>query len=546
MFRNSPTVVVVAFSLVLVFLAAACSAPGPAPQASAAPAAGAAATPIRMLENNALCFPADLKRIGAAGVVEDRGGRPGLLHTDPGTWVYLGLTPQGTVTAIVQHGAATPLTDKNFGAALEIKPGTHPADILPSKERMNRAARFSFTLIADGKPCDEAVRYAASRLGRAAITTGETRDGKGSVQIDAPGLWWITAEQAVVGAESLLASLTFEVSGGPGADDYAAFTSDGIYLDGPEAIADHLADADVIFLGEKHDDPVAHLLEKEILAAVHRKKGTVALTLEMFERDVQGVLDGYLAGHYKESQFLKASRPWPAYKTDYRPMVEYAKEQGFPVIAGNAPRRLVNFVTRNSPEELTILPEAELQWLPPLPYYIPDEGRYVEKLRNLFASFGGSKKDESPKLPGPRTKRDWAAKGNPAFDAYNKMLEAAGKPTGMGMPGVMGHGGRMPPLSMMKKKGGFPSQSLWDATMSLSISTVLDDHPGTTVVHVNGSFHSEEHLGTVEQLLRLKPDLKIAVVSMLPDACFPAFDRDDLGDLGDVVIVTNPALQPER
>ena len=508
----------------------------------------AAPCPIQMLENNALCYPSRLQRMGSDGAVVIIIDRDKMVHGGRGTWIYMGQTPQGTVKTIVQEGSATPLAEGDFGAILEIQPETHPADIIPSSDKMATGASFKFSLRTDGQPCTQPIRYAASCVGRIAAsgaspepTTGTTMMGKGSVHIDAPGLWWITAERDTDDGTKVLASLSFTVAGGPGADDYAAFTSDGTYLDGPDAIAAHLADAEVIFVGEQHDDPVAHLLEKEILAAVHRRTGDAALSLEMFETDVQPVLDGYLAGRYRESHFLSASRPWPAYATDYRPMVEYAKEHGLRVIAANAPRRMVNLVTREGADVLLNLPESELRWLPPFPYHIPEEGRYVEKLREVFSAAAASfSKDDGDKLPGPRTKRDWLAKGSPAAAEYNELLTAAKKPSGMpgGMPG-----GKMPAHAMMeamKKKKGNPSQSLWDATMSHSISAFLETNPSTTVVQVNGSFHSDEHLGTVEQLFRYRPGTKIAVVSIVPDEIFPAFDKEVFGNLGDVIIIANP------
>jgi len=256
---------------------------------------------ITMMENNALCYSASLQRIGVEGVKEDvpnrEGEGPVFMLEEPGTWIYLGRTPHGSIKAIVQKKEATPLPKASFGEDLEIQPKTHPTDIIPSADRMAKNATFSFAVLASGKPCEAPVSYVASCLGRAADQGGapveaKTKKGKGTLHIDAPGLWWITAEHVTDQGKRFLASLTFQVADKPGPDDYAAFTSDGLHLDGPDAIAEHLSDAEVIFIGEKHNDAVAHLLEKEILAAVHRKKTRVALTMEMFERDVQPVIVG--------------------------------------------------------------------------------------------------------------------------------------------------------------------------------------------------------------------------------------------------------------
>ena len=107
-----------------------------------------------------------------------------------------------------------------------------------------------------------------------------------------------------------------------------------------------VSSADVVFVGEQHDDPETHRLELAILDAVSRSGRPVILSLEMFERDVQSLLNEYLAGRLSETDFLARSRPWDRYITDYRPMVELAKAKGWPVIASNIPRPMASAVGR--------------------------------------------------------------------------------------------------------------------------------------------------------------------------------------------------------
>ena len=62
-----------------------------------------------------------------------------------------------------------------------------------------------------------------------------------------------------------------------------------------DALLDRLARADVVFVGEQHTDPATHTLEMTILAGLHKRAGArLALGMEMWERDVQPALDGYL------------------------------------------------------------------------------------------------------------------------------------------------------------------------------------------------------------------------------------------------------------
>ena len=108
-----------------------------------------------------------------------------------------------------------------------------------------------------------------------------------------------------------------------------------------DTMLDQLAQADVVFLGETHDDETTHPLELAVYEGLlQRKPKQVVLAMEMFERDVQQVLDDYLAGRMDEQQFLAQSRPWGNYQHCYRPLIELAKQTQGPVIASNFPRPL--------------------------------------------------------------------------------------------------------------------------------------------------------------------------------------------------------------
>jgi uncharacterized iron-regulated protein len=229
-----------------------------------------------------------------------------------------------------------------------------------------------------------------------------------------------------------------------------------------QAVAEATDFADVLYVGEEHGNPSGHRLEAELLALVHRRSGArpVALSLEMFERDVQGVLDEYLADTIREKDLLSDARPWPNYGSDYRPLIEYAKAHGLPVLAANAPKRYVNRVGRLGEAGLSGLSASALGWLAPKP------------------------------LPS-------------ASAAYAAKFEAA-------MGGMGQHGG----------PGLLAAQVLRDATMAHAIDTYLGAHPGAIVVQVNGKFHSEGHLGVPEQLRRYRPAVRQVVVTMTarPDA----------------------------
>lgn len=129
-----------------------------------------------------------------------------------------------------------------------------------------------------------------------------------------------------------------------------------------EAMLVDLMYADVVFVGEQHDDPNTHRLELAVLDGLARRRGNIILALEMFERDVQPALDAYLAGTTTEEEFLKASRPWPRYQTDYRPLIEFAKARHWTVVASNVPRKLAADVSRSGLSALDQLPPDQRAW----------------------------------------------------------------------------------------------------------------------------------------------------------------------------------------
>ena len=248
-------------------------------------------------------------------------------------------------------------------------------------------------------------------------------------------------------------------------------------------IVDAIGKSDVVFLGENHDDAVAHYLQLEIFKKAlenYAKNRKVSLSMEMFERDVQIVLNEYLKDLITEKKFTDDSRPWNNYKTDYRPLVELAKQNGLDVIAANAPRRYVNMVSRNGRDSLNRLSPEAKKWLAPMPYAQASDA-YAQKITALMGGMG---------------------------DSHNlaKILD---------------------------------SQTLWDATMANSIAEYLKNNKNALIVQLNGSFHSENRLGTAEQLLKFSPKTGVLVVTMKYDDDFTKFDKSKYENSGDFIILTN-------
>jgi uncharacterized iron-regulated protein len=122
------------------------------------------------------------------------------------------------------------------------------------------------------------------------------------------------------------------------------------------ALADELATRDVVYFGELHDNVAGHQVYAKLASLLADRRPDFAVSLEMFERDVQGVMNDYLRGRIDEAAFLKHSRPWKDYTRDYRPLVELARERKRDVLAGNLPRPVAGKVASKEGSQSPFLP----------------------------------------------------------------------------------------------------------------------------------------------------------------------------------------------
>jgi len=257
-----------------------------------------------------------------------------------------------------------------------------------------------------------------------------------------------------------------------------------------EVMLADLTRADVVFVGEQHDDANTHRLELAILEGLMRRRVPMVIAMEMFERDVQGVLDQYLAGTIGEEQFLKDSRPWPRYATDYRPIIEFARAHHVPVIASDVPRRIATEVSRTG--------------------------------MGVLDGLGGERRLAARELP-------CAAKG----EYYDRFLTAMGGHPPSGDPKA---------ADIQAKNDRFYfAQCVKDETMGESIAEAFEKNASqhATIVHINGAFHSDYAQGTAATARRRLPGRRIAVVSVVPieDLDREQPDEDDV-KVGDYLVFT--------
>ncbi|TET22701.1 MAG: hypothetical protein E3J78_02870 [Candidatus Cloacimonadota bacterium] len=269
-----------------------------------------------------------------------------------------------------------------------------------------------------------------------------------------------------------------------------------------EHMVDDCAHYDVIVLGEEHSDSVAHYLEHLLLEKLYNRYGaSIALSLEMFERDVQVVLTEYIENKIEKKRFEKDARLWINYK-DYQPMVEFSKENGIDIIAANAPFRYAHLANARGQEFLETLSKSSKSFFAPLPCDTAS-GAYHDKLMNLKNLIPVSPVKDSLLPDGMKNKK---------------------------MPSLM------PTFDIIQ------GQSLWDATMAHSAYRYLEENQGKKILHINGRMHSDEFFGIVQQLKHYNKKLKILVLSVFPEDSFPNTDFSQYDNLADYIIVTDPSI----
>jgi uncharacterized iron-regulated protein len=261
-------------------------------------------------------------------------------------------------------------------------------------------------------------------------------------------------------------------------------------------IVNDMANYDVVFYGEEHNDSVTHYLEKTLFELLYGKfSDKLTLSMEMFDRDVQPVMNEYLGGYIREKNFTKDARAWSNYR-DYKPMIEFSKDKKLDVICANAPSRYTNLAGRKGQGALKELPGPSKMFFAPLPYDTAT-GAYHEKLMEMSGHT-------------PSGKNDTAKSKAPVMSMGSFNLVTA--------------------------------QSLWDATMAYSISEYCKLHKDKKVMQVNGRFHSDQGFAVVTQLKKYSPKTKVLVISTGSDESFPNIDWTKYKENGDYIIVTDPKV----
>jgi len=256
---------------------------------------------------------------------------------------------------------------------------------------------------------------------------------------------------------------------------YRLFSGSGKATTYKELLKD-AQEADIIFFGELHDVSVCHWLQAELTKDLYKTKGkNLILGAEMFESDNQVIVNEYLAGLIKDKNFEAEARLWPNYKTDYKPLLTFARDSSLKFIATNIPRRYASMVNKSGFEVLATLDKEAQRYFPPLPIaYDPELACY----KDIMKSMGDA----------------------PSHTTMNIAK----------------------------------AQAVKDATMAYFIG--LHHSPGSTFLHFNGTYHSDHYEGIVWYLKQAKPGLKILTISTAEQKELDELSPDHLSK-GDYLLI---------
>lgn len=293
-----------------------------------------------------------------------------------------------------------------------------------------------------------------------------------------------------------------------------------------------MREADVVLLGETHDDPVAHRLQTRLVAEA-LATGSGALSLEMLERPDQPILSRLRAVGARESTIRKALMEtsldrWAAWEQFYLPTVHAALAQDRPVIAANAPRvyarvarlRGYDYLRTLNPEQL-----ADFELPPPDVDFSAYRRRFEEAMENHQAPA------DDDQDAATRPSREQMRAHQPTT-RRSTTRRAATRPADETEPDAT------PTRDPDSPEAFFDAQLVWDATMADSILTARRRY-GKPVVHLVGSFHTDFEGGLT--LLLRERNLDVLTVSFVP-AAGNRLRPEDLGR-ADVVIYTGAARE---
>jgi uncharacterized iron-regulated protein len=229
---------------------------------------------------------------------------------------------------------------------------------------------------------------------------------------------------------------------------------------------------DIVFFGELHNNPISHWLQLKVTQDLYAKR-KLLLGAEMFEADNQQIINKYLLGEINRKALDTLARLWPNQKTDYDPLLNFAKKNQLEFIATNIPRKYASCVHKKGFEGLDSLNESERNYIAPLP--IPFDS-LLPTYQNILSMMGDH---ASPRL--------------------------------------------------------VKAQAIKDATMAWFITQNIK--PNALFLHFNGAYHSDFYEGIVWYVKQYKSELKTATISTVTQNNVKKLKKEHIGRADFIICV---------
>ncbi len=205
-----------------------------------------------------------------------------------------------------------------------------------------------------------------------------------------------------------------------------------------------VADKDIVYVGESHGTFAHHNVQLLIIKGLYEKNKNIAIGMEMFQRPFQKALDDYVAGRIDEREFLRDSEYFKRWGFDYnfyKPILDFAKKKGLPVVALNIRKEILEKVADGGIDSLSLEELKEI----PLEMDFSDI-EYRQWLKEVFR-----------------------AHNRPDDKGFDFFLQ---------------------------------SQLLWDETMAMSIYEFMKNNPNYQMVVLAGSGHLKHGWGIPQRVMR--------------------------------------------
>ncbi|MEZ4380976.1 MAG: ChaN family lipoprotein [Nannocystaceae bacterium] len=269
----------------------------------------------------------------------------------------------------------------------------------------------------------------------------------------------------------------------------------GVWLD-ELALMEGLDPVRLVFVGEQHETPAIHELQRWTLERLLLRHDNVTLAMEHFQADEQEVLDAYLAGDIDSATFESTSDPWDGYAKYWKQLVDTMKIVERPVIALNVPSEALDGIYASFPT-------------PPL---------------DVFNGWGGGFEYDAY-IP-PRPLMSWDATYQGYFEgSYD--YDSHGKDWGLSYEEALDY---FTALALIR-----------DDTMGYHIARVLEE-TDDRVLMVGGDWHVQTGLATPDSVTKFTAEDEYRLITTATTAGFDALKAATYADrpYADYILVYDP------